>query len=288
MGIKKSRLSLAILAGALSSTVLISAGNAFGLVASSFFTDQVFARVFKQLSSRSVIEEAASKTNAKANSDDLDFSGGDVGKPEQTSGAGTRGCSPKVEKPLIPLMPATEDPNPSAYNPSKLLFYITQKTASSTPSLFFYVPKYTAVNTGELVLIDREGNYIYLSSFALGDTPGVIKLSLPKSVILEIGREYQWQLAIVCNPDDRSADYYIQGKIEITELSPDLRNQLELESEAIAKAKLFADAGIWYDTLELAAQARQQKPKAWTDLLASVGLKDFADEPIIECCTLEN
>lgn len=287
MGIKKYRLSLAILAGALSSTVMISAGNAFGLVASPFFTDQVFARIFKQFSSRSVIEEAASKSNAKANSD-LDFSSGDIGKPEQTTGAGTRGCSQKVEKPLVPLMPATADPNPSDYNPSKLLFYITQKTASATPSLFFYVPQYTNIDTGELAVIDRQRNEIYLSSFALGDSAGVIKLSLPKSVILEIGREYQWQLAIVCNPDDRSADYYIQGKIQITELSPDLRNQLELESEAIAKAKLFADAGIWYDTLELAAQARQQKPKAWTDLLASVGLKDFADEPIIECCTLEN
>ncbi|NER33546.1 MAG: DUF928 domain-containing protein [Oscillatoria sp. SIO1A7] len=287
MHIKKYRLSLAILAGALSSTVLISAGNAFGWVARSSFSDKVFATVFKQFSSRSVIEGAGSKTNANANSD-LDFSGADVGKPEQTTGAGSRGCSQKVEKPLVPLMPATEDPNPSGYNPSKLLFYITQKTASVTPSLFFYVPKYTTVDTGELAIIDGEGNEIYLSSFALGDNPGVIKLSLPKNISLEIGREYEWEFALVCNPDDRSADYYLQGKIQITELSPDLRHQLELETEAIAKAKLFAKARIWHDTLELAAQARQQKPKAWTDLLASVGLKDFADEPIIECCSLEN
>lgn len=282
MGIKKYRLSLTILAIALSSTAIIFSGNAPGVLARSSETGKVSG----QFSSGSLLGERASKSDTKASSG-LDFSGGDIGTPEQTTGAGTRGCRPKVEKPLVPLMPAKEDPNPSVYNPSKLLFYFPQKTTSDTPSFFFYLPEHNG-NTGELAIFDREGNDIYISEFALGDNPGVIKLSLPETVSLEVGKEYQWQLAIICNPDERSGDDYVRGDIQITELSLDLKNQLERESDPIARARLFAQAGIWHDTLELAARARQQEPEAWVDLLASVGLKDFANEPIIECCTLEN
>lgn len=279
---KKHTLSLAILAGALASAGLIFSGNAPSLLARASGQENINL-------SESALAAASSKADAKASSG-LDFSGGDIGSPAQTTGAGTRGpeaCVSQEGKPLIPLMPAKKDSRSRIFNPSGLLFYLPQKTAAASPTLFFYVPEHNA-QKGDFVLVDEEGNDVYWSLFDLPDTPGFIKLSLPETVELKVGQEYKWFLAIVCDPKDRSADYFLRGDLQRTELSRELTSELERESDTLARAKLFAKAGIWYETLELVARARQEEPEAWADLLKSAGLKDFAEEPILDCCTLEN
>lgn len=272
---------MAILAGALASAGLIFSSNAPRLLARASGQENTNL-------SESAMTEGGSKADAKGSSG-LDFSGSDIGSPAQTTGAGTRGteaCVSEEGKPLIPLMPAKKDTRAEIFNPSKLLFYLPQKTAAASPTLFFYLPEHDA-EKGDFVLVDEEGNDIYWSLFDLPDTPGFIKLSLPETVELKVGQQYKWFLAIVCEPKDRSADYFVRGDLQRTELSPELRSELERESDPIAKAKLFAKAGIWYETLELVARARQQEPEAWADLLKSAGLKDFAEEPILDCCTFE-
>lgn len=278
---KKHRLSLAILASAVASAAVILSGNVPSLLAQASRQENIHL-------SELALVEASSKANTKASSG-LDFSGADIGSPTQTTGAGTRGkngCVSEEGKPLIPLMPAKKDSRTQIFNPSSLLFYLPQNAASANPTLFFYVPEHDA-DKGEIVLVDEEGDAIYWSNFELSDTPGFIKLNLPETVELKVGQDYKWFLAIVCDPKDRSSDYFIRGDLQRTELSQELRSELERESDTLARAKLFAKAGIWYETLELVARVREEEPEAWADLLKSAGLKEFAEEPILDCCTLE-
>jgi hypothetical protein len=52
-------------------------------------------------------------------------------------------------------------------------------TVSANPTFFFYVPKNTA-ELAEFTVLDEESKQIYQTTFALANTPGVIKVQLRK------------------------------------------------------------------------------------------------------------
>jgi hypothetical protein len=54
-------------------------------------------------------------------------------------------------------------------------------TVSANPPFFFYVPKNTA-ELAEFTVFDEESKQIYQRTFALANTPGVIKVQLPQTV----------------------------------------------------------------------------------------------------------
>ena len=134
---------------------------------------------------------------------------------------------------------------------------------------------------------DRE---VYKTTLALEDIPGVVKLSLPKAVSLETGKEYVWQLALICNPEKPSEQDYLRGMIERTQLSSDQKTKLADAIEPHKQAEVYAGAGIWLETLIVLSQLRHERPNdsnvndAWKQLLESVELGEIATEPLIECC----
>ena len=204
----------------------------------------------------------------------LEFPGGagDVGQPESTIGAGTRGngdCIARGEKPLTALMPTHNN---------------TSTTVSANPTLFAYIPKTTA-QEGELVIVDDEGEEVYSTYFGVQSRSGVIKLNLPSTVALEPGQEYQWQLALVCNPQQRELDKFVRGSLRRRQLSPEMQNQLaKVAEEPIEQAKIYLQASIWQDALTVIDANRDKYPGAWEELLQSVGLGAVGAEPIIDCC----
>lgn len=152
-------------------------------------------------------------------------------------------------------------------------------TVSQTPTLFFYIPK-TKTKMAEFALMDNQGNEIFLKMIALPDTSGVIKLDLPPTVKLETNKTYQWELAIVCDTQERTSDRFIQGTLQRNQLSPDL--QARLQGAALLKqAELHAEARNWQDSLAIAAQLRPTFPQAWEELLKSVDLEAIAKEPFV-------
>lgn len=160
------------------------------------------------------------------------------------------------------------------------------KTATATPTLYWYVPQNTATE-GEFVLLDQDKNEVYQTTFALPSQPGVVKLSIPTKAALKPGNSYSWSFMIICNSQYRNRDEYVEGVIEYAELDSDLKSQLEKQTP-LEQAKLYAENKIWFETLNIIAQVRSENPTEWEELLKSVGLEEIVPEPFADCCTANN
>jgi hypothetical protein len=158
-------------------------------------------------------------------------------------------------------------------------------TVSANPPFFFYVPKGTA-ELAEFTVFDEESKQIYQRTFALANTSGVIKVQVPETVSLEIGKTYRWVFAIICDSQDRAQDEVVWGDSQRVELSPELKTNLK-QILLLQQAKLYAQRQIWHETLAILAQLHSSNPREWEELLDSVGLKDIAQKPLVECCTVE-
>lgn len=199
------------------------------------------------------------------------------GAPSRTAGAGQRrrNCT-KGNSPLTALTPSNS----------------VGTTVSANPTLFWYIPQ-TKAKSAEFVVVDRQGDEVYLTTLVLNGTPGVVKLSLPATVSLEAGKNYVWQLALICNPADRRQDEFVRGAIERTALSSEQKTKLAQFVEPLKQAEVYADARIWQETLTILAQLRHDKPNdsrvtdAWEELLKSVQLESIATEPLVECCKIQ-
>lgn len=200
------------------------------------------------------------------------------GEPEQTVGAGSRstqGCTdPENNQPLTLLVP-----------PNNVALTVAQR-----PIFLVYFPK-TVAKEAELSLRDEQGNGIYQTTFNLSDTPGILKIQLPATApALEIGQKYQWSIAMICHPDDRLRDQVVDAWIQRTELPASLHQQL-LEAASIPEqASLYAQNGIWYDTISTLAEFASQSENstvaanAWQQLLTSesVKLEQLLGIPLIQ------
>ncbi|NEP00621.1 MAG: DUF928 domain-containing protein [Symploca sp. SIO2E9] len=223
----------------------------------------------------------------------LNFPVEGVGQPEGGSaGGGVRGVRPSCVKGEIPLRALT--PRSSS----------VEKTHSANPSFFVYVPQ-TQAKSGEFVVYDDFGNQVYLATVELNDTPGVVKLQLPETISLEVGKDYRWQFRLSCNLQSQIPNHLVGGVIQRTLLSSDLKQKLEkvefhkqveldglnLTPEYLAllkQAEIYAEAKMWNETITILAQLRSSHPKAWEQMLKSFGLETIAQEPFVECCTKEN
>ena len=189
---------------------------------------------------------------------------GGTGAPARTASGGRRGdaCVNAQAIPATALLPQNK----------------LGTTVSETPTLFFYIPQ-TQAGAAEFVLMDNQGNELFQKTIA-PNTSGIVKLDLPPTVKLEENKTYQWEFAIVCDAQDRSRDHFIQGTLQRIQLSSELKTNLE-KAEPLERAKLYAEARIWHESLAIAAQLRETTPDAWTQLLNSVGLGGIASQPFI-------
>ncbi|NEO69301.1 DUF928 domain-containing protein, partial [Moorena sp. SIO3H5] len=146
----------------------------------------------------------------------------------------------------------------------------------------------TTASEAEFVLIDDQNQEVYLTTLTLDNTNGIVQLNVPETVPLTMGKQYKWFFVLVCDPQERSRDHWVQGILERTELSPELALNLEQEQNTLEQAKLYADALIWQETLSTIAQLRDSEPQAWVDLIKSVGLEAIANKPFVNCCTASN
>ncbi|MBE9127373.1 MULTISPECIES: DUF928 domain-containing protein [unclassified Coleofasciculus] len=215
-----------------------------------------------------------------------------VGAPARTGGGGRRSGLSCVQG-NIPL---------TALTPTNNLI----TTASGNPTLFWYIPA-TKADSAELIVVDEEGNEVYLNTLALQNAPGVVELSLPEQVSLEPNKRYIWQFSIICNPLDRSEDNYVRGWIErkqsqelditLAELNQNLKeletNPCEVKKRLQQQAKDLAGAQIWAETITILARLYQTLPKdrtiatEWEELLESVELNAIATKPLLDCCRPE-
>jgi Domain of Unknown Function (DUF928) len=217
---------------------------------------------------------ATRPTPTSAQAPSLDFS--DVGRPRRRQGGGSRGsCLIANQPPLTALVPVSS----------------TGYTLAQSPSFWFYQPYRLGEGQGlEFVLKDSQDNLVHSQTIGGRDTAsGIIKLSLPKSVILDTEQSYEWYVLVRCDATNSERFVFVNGAVRRLE-RPELQQQMAAIAPN-ARTDLYLAEDIWYDAVDAAATQFQNEPqndefrKQWTQVLEKVGLANLATEPMTPCCT---
>lgn len=159
-------------------------------------------------------------------------------------------------------------------------------TTQPKPEFWFEIPfEPEAVETLEFVLQNSEDQDIYRG--AVAPQKGLVKMTLPEEIEgLEVGDRYRWFLkAEVRCPisdapeklDSKASLQQVKGWIERYEATASLRQKLQAASPQ-QQAHIYADAGIWFDAMNLLMQLQQEGPadtslqNDWAMLLNIYGL----------------
>lgn len=202
--------------------------------------------------------------------------GSSRGRPGRKGGTATRGDCLTKGIPLTPLVPASN----------------LGLTVKEYPTFWFYVPyKPNEAMSGEFSLQDEQDNDVYRTPFTLAGTPGIVSISIPSTKApLEIGKSYRWYFKIYCSPQESSSPAFVQGwvrRMSLNDINRDLENQLKAGKTPLERIALYAENGIWHETLTGLAELRRTSPrdvtldKYWADLLITVGLEMLFQEPIV-------
>jgi hypothetical protein len=195
-----------------------------------------------------------------------------IGIPRGREGGATRGCS--TQGPHLLLVPEA----------NKVL------TASSNPTFYWYLPPNNAAAV-EFSLRDAEDRELYNTRYLLGDdslnqkdSGRIMGLQLPISDSfggLEIGKEYIWEVVVICELDNPSYQNGAIGVVERIAITNDLRNKLQ-NSSVEEQLGLYIDANLWYETVNMMINLRRIKPddpeveSAWNKLMDSINLPEVA------------
>jgi hypothetical protein len=201
----------------------------------------------------------------------LKFKAPKKGAPPATAGGATRGFCANGVKKVTPLVPKND----------------VGLTLAARPSFFFYAPTSPAKTAEFLLLSEDDTQVVYQRSFDLPAKAGVIEYVLPKDApALEVGKRYHWYITLTCDVAmGPSGNPSVEGWVERTQPTSGLISALQ-KANKVAYPSVYADSGIWHETLASLATLRRQAPASskaiadWRDLLKSVGLETVANEPL--------
>jgi hypothetical protein len=201
------------------------------------------------------------------------------GAPRSTAGGASRGScllgGKQGSKMLTPLVPQTR----------------LGLTFAERPSFFVYVPESSAQTAGFLLLSDDDTEVVYETTFALPSKAGIVRFDLPANApAMQVGKQYHWFITTLCDTTSGlSGSPTVEGWVERS--APDLALTKALQKTLLVnRPTLYADAGIWHETLATLAELRQKYPQNskflndWREMLQSVGLNTLAAEPLVDCC----
>ncbi|XGV99016.1 MAG: DUF928 domain-containing protein [Leptolyngbya sp. BL-A-14] len=205
------------------------------------------------------------------------------GAPRSTAGGASRGSclrssNQPTQKPLTAVVPSTR----------------LGLTFAEHPSVFVYVPQSSAQTAGFLLLSNDDTEVVYETTFALPSQAGIVRFDLPDNAPpLEVGKQYHWFVTTLCDATSGlSGSPTVEGWIERS--TPDVALTKALQKTLPGnRPALYADAGIWHETLTTLADLQRKYPKNskflndWREALQSVGLVNVASEPLIDCCKVK-
>ncbi|NET82529.1 MAG: DUF928 domain-containing protein [Moorea sp. SIO1F2] len=150
------------------------------------------------------------------------------------------------------------------------------RTTSTHPTFAWFVPdskslklKFTIYSRGS------DGNFTEVHSMSLQSSPGIMTLSpFPEGEPgLLVGKDYFWQVVILCDPSYPSSAVVDRVQIEVVEMPPDLQDKLDNAVDSAEKADLYAEAGFWYNALDEALKLAEESKLGE---VASALLEDLA------------
>ena len=197
-------------------------------------------------------------------------------RPQTTQGAASR----ITRKCINPLDNSDLPPAPIIPVASQSL------TIASHPTVLVYLPQTSAQKI--LFSWQTESNQDhYQTVLPIENKAGIISLTLPVNAPpLEVGTNYQWALAILCDGQLHPDSPTIEGHIRRVALEPTICDRLK-NANLLETAVIYGEAGIWYETVATLAQLKTAQPSDqhlasnWEDLLTSVGLEKMSQAPIM-------
>lgn len=156
-------------------------------------------------------------------------------------------------------------------------------TTQEQPSLFWYQSKPKDAKFELTLLQERKVKPLVQVKTDRASKAGIQRLKLSDyGVKLTPGVEYQWVVALVTDPENRSTDLVASGAIKRVESGAGLKEKVSQATPA-SLAAVYAEAGIWYDALAALSDQIEARPddkalrQTRADLLRQVGLKAAAE-----------
>jgi hypothetical protein len=136
----------------------------------------------------------------------------------------------------------------------------------------------------QFFLVDTDtGEDLMKRDVSMPEKSGIVGISL-KEPVLAIGKSYGWRLECTSASGNTQSVY---GGVERVNLSPSVNKQLQTTKNERERIAIYAENGIWYETITALATLYQKSPndqslKAdWMELLTSVALKEEAERPLL-------
>ena len=159
-------------------------------------------------------------------------------------------------------------------------------TTQEQPSLFWYQSKPAAVKFELTLLQENKVKPLVQVTAERSLNAGIQRVRLSDhGVKLAPGVEYQWVVALIADPENRSKDLVASGMIKRTEASADLQKSIAAANPE-SLAGVYAEAGIWYDALSTISDRIDADPQnkslqeSRADLLRQGGLKGAVVSPL--------
>lgn len=152
------------------------------------------------------------------------------------------------------------------------------QTIAEHPTFYFLIPETDGQGYFRLYESDsslKQGKRIYRTSFKIKNKAGILAYKMPDNApILKPNKNYIWEF-VVGNLTDSER---VSGSIRRVMPTQKLVEQLKQVMMPIDRAALFAQEGLWFETVQTLAEAQQgasKKPEVvseWNALLKSAQL----------------
>jgi hypothetical protein len=189
-------------------------------------------------------------------------------KPRRSQGSGSRGCDQGDLAEVTLLIPSEE---------------VAGQTVSEHPSLFLYLPKSLPVPIQVTLSLPTQGIAPIYEARIETPEAGIMKLELPTDrPALSDDEIYMWSASLICNEKRPSANPLYFSWIELVPMTPALKQELMAATNERDRARIYAEAGAWYDALETLYDAQMENPNDpgiqadLNALLVEVGLTEVA------------
>lgn len=196
------------------------------------------------------------------------------------SGITRSGCTETDKICLIALLPDLKleaSPIPQTISERPTIYLLTPKVENGTIRLRIF---------DESVLTSKR---VYSKVFSINNQDGIVAFKIPDDApILEINKKYKLEFQVVYQPRAiDKGDKTVFGYIKRVSPSQKLVDQLKTTTKPIELAALYAQEGIWFETMQTLAEAQRTLPQnpeiteEWLDLLKSAKINRALSFPLV-------
>ncbi len=149
----------------------------------------------------------------------------------------------------------------------------TGLTLSAQPILYWFQSKLAPDMQCEFVLNSGEETLVQ-ETLEIAKKPGIQKLDLKYlDVHLEPEVEYEWNIALIPDPQRRTMDVVASGTIQKVKASEELMRQLA-QADSVDLPAIYCNAGIWYEAISSLSTQIEEDPESRHLREVRIGLLD--------------